>query len=189
MTSKSSSALAFAALLANLACVGTGCGASDSASEPATADPTAPARENAAADAPKAPPVGGTPSASELTDELGVFVSTGGAPNAEGTRARPLASIQAGIDLAKRVGKRVYVCSGTFKETLTLADSISVIGGLDCAAGEWRIGTSRTRIESPSSPAVRAADITSATRLEGFEITTPNATQPSASSIGLFATR
>lgn len=188
MTTKSSSAVAFAALVANLAFVGTGCSSYDSASEPTTADPAAPTRDNAAADVPKAPPVGGTPSPNELTDELGVFVSTGGQPNAEGTHARPLASIQAGIALAKRGGKRVYVCSGTFHETLAVADSISVIGGLDCTASEWRVGATRTRVESPSSPAVLAANITSATRLEGLDIVAPNATEPSASSIGLLAT-
>ena len=188
MTSKSSSALAFAALLANLVVVATGCSSNTAAGDTAADPDLAMPGRDGTAEAPKAPPVGGTPSANELTDELGVFVSISGAPNAEGTHSRPLASIQAGIDLAKRVGKRVYVCSGTFKEALTLADSISVIGALDCTGGEWRIGSSHTRIESPSSPAVRANDITSATRLEGFEITSPSATQPSASSLGLFAT-
>ena|GEM_PF-840523 len=188
MTATSASTLAFAALLANLAFVATGCGSSGGTSSDPAADPVVPARADGTEDTPKAPAVGGPATTNELTDELGVFVALSGQPNAEGTHARPLSTIQAGIDLAKRVGKRVYVCNGTFHEAITLADSISVIGALDCTAFEWRTGAPRTRIESPSSPAVTAVNITSATRVEGFDITSPNADQPSASSIGLLAT-
>ena len=187
MTTKSASA--FAALLANLAFAAAGCsvfgGDDDPAGAPA-ADTATPARDDGG-DAPKAPPVGGPATPSELTDALGVFVSPAGSASADGTHANPLATIQAGIDQAKRVGKRVYVCAGTFREALVLADSISVIGGLDCTNNEWRVGSGVSRIESPSSPAIRATDITSATRLEGLDVNAPNAATPSGSSIGMLA--
>jgi hypothetical protein len=193
MTAKSASALAFAALLANLAFTATGCSAFDGASDSSTPaparDPGAPGAVNAdGSPVPVPTPVGGAANASELTDAFGVFVSPLGRADADGKHANPLASIQAGIDLAKRFGKRVYVCNGSFHEALTLADAVSIVGGLDCTANEWRVSNSRTRVESPSIPAVRAANIASATRIEGLEIFAPNATQPSGTSIGLLAT-
>jgi hypothetical protein len=136
---------------------------------------------------PKAPGVGGPANSTELTDELGVFVAPSGDERGSGTHDHPLASIQTAIDLAKRLGKRVYVCSGTFHEAITLADSISVIGGLTCVDNDWRVGTEHTRIEAPTSPAVRAQNITTPTRLESLDISAPDATAPSGSSIGLLA--
>ncbi len=163
----------------------------DGAGDPLSGDtPNAPANA-AGADAPKAPPVHGAPQTSDLVESLGVFVTPSGTTDGDGTRARPLASIQAGIDLAKKVGKRVYVCKGTFAESLTVADSISLVGGLDCSHVEWAPGApgARTRIEARSSPAIVAREITTATRLYGFDVVAPDADAPSASSIGLFATR
>jgi len=51
----------------------------------------------------------------------------------------------------------------------------------------WLVGTSRTRIHAPTSPAIRAFDITSATRIEGLDVTAPDATTPSESSFALVA--
>lgn len=187
MTSSSSSAFVLA-LLANLALAGTACSGFD-AEPDATPGPTQlpPRSDDEASEAPKAPPVGGPASTSELTDAFGIFVSMDGKADAAGTTASPIASVQAAIDLAKRAGKRVYVCTGTYREALVIADSISVIGGLACERGEWRTSDGRTRIESPTSPAVRATDIASPTRIEGLDIIAPKATTPSASSIGLIA--
>jgi len=140
-------------------------------------------------DAPKAKQVEGTPDTSDINETLGVFVAPRGSASGEGSRERPLLSLQAAIDLGKKLGKRVYVCTGIYREALTLADSISVIGGLDCSGPLWKPGAAKSRIQSPSSPAVSAKDIASATRLEGLEIVAPNATEPSASSIGIHAVR
>jgi len=178
------------ALIANLALATGACGvfSSDDSSAPAEAPPATPAAaEGGVGDVPKAPPVGGPASQNELTDDFGVFVANSGNDAGDGSHARPFATIQVGIDRAKAVGKRVYVCAGTYKESLVIADSISVIGGLDCTAFEWRTASATSRVESPTSPAAKAKDITSPTRLEGLELVAPNATAPSASSIGLLA--
>ena len=136
---------------------------------------------------PKAPEVTGTPDPSELNESFGVFVTPGGQAAAAGTRKQPLASIQAGIALGRSLGKRVYVCGGTFHESLVIADSISVIGGLDCSREEWRAGTTRTRVEAPASPAAAANGIASATRIENLELIAPDASEPGGSSFGLLA--
>ena len=172
--------LCVCAAFAGTACAGGGSSPNSDNPSPGSTPP--------GGDPTKLPPVGGTPDASELTNALGVFVSPGGAAGNDGSLERPLNSIQAGIDLAKRVRKRVYVCTGTFRESIVLADSISIIGALDCGtAAYWRLGGAPTRIEAPSSPAVRAKDIASPTRLEGLDIVAPNAKDPAGSSIGLFA--
>jgi len=138
---------------------------------------------------PKAPPQSGAPTPSDLDEKLGVFVSATAAAGGDGTRARPLPTIGAGVALAKQVGKRVYVCTGTYREALAVADSISVVGGLGCSGGVWTTGAPKSRLDSPTSPAVLATDIRTATRIEGFEIVAPDATEPSGSSFGVFAVR
>lgn len=187
-SSPTSARFAFAALLVTIVfgAASAACGVfgSDDPSAPAPADDTQmPSRGTPNMD------VGGPADPSELTDQYGVFVSLNGQPHTDGNHVRPAASIQDGIDLAKRVGKRVYVCAGTFHEQITLADSISIIGGLDCTNNEWAVGKpgSRTRIEAPSSPAIIATNITSPTRLEGLDVVAPDATKPSGSSIALIA--
>jgi hypothetical protein len=196
MTTSSSSRLVLV-LLANVVLASSvACGGSGASADPDPAADPGPARnpddQTAGADAgsdapPKAPPVGGPTTQGDLTDDLGIFVTTSGNDAASGTHDQPLASVQAGIDKAKTVGKRVYVCAGTFKESLTLADSISVVGGLDCTNNQWSTGSGRTRIEATSSPAVRAKDIATATRIEGLDVVAPNATTSSGSSIALLA--
>ena len=171
------------AAMAATAC-GSGFGTETDNSAAAPAPSTGPTRGE---DATKAPPITETPDVSEINETLGVFVALTGRPENTGTREQPLKTIQAGIDLGKKTGKRVYVCSGTFPESLTLADSISIIGGLDCTKSEWKTGGARTRIEAPSSPAVEAKNLASPTRLEGLDIAGRNATEAGGSSIGLFS--
>ena len=186
-SSPSSARFAFATLLATIVfgSATSACGifGSDDPAAPPAEDAQMPSRGTPNMD------VGGPADPSELTDQFGVFVAPNGQPHTDGNHARPAASIQDGIDLAKRVGKRVYVCAGTFHEQITLADSISIIGGLDCTNNEWNIGKpgARTRIEAPKSPAVTATNITSPTRLEGLDVVAPDATTPSGSSIALIA--
>ena len=153
----------------------------------ATAKP--PARSTTDGSDPKAPPVPGKPQTGDLVESLGVFVTSAGSATPDGTRARPFPSIQQGIDAAKKVGKRVYVCAGSYSEALVLADSISVIGGLDCSKPEWTVGgpDARTKIVAPTSPAITARAITTPTKIAGLDVVAPNATDPGASSIGLFA--
>jgi len=136
---------------------------------------------------PKAAPVPRTPGPGELTEAFGFFVALTGKDTNDGSRVAPFASIQHAITSGKKAGKRVYVCNGTYRETLTLGDSISIIGGLDCANGSWKYGGSRARVEAPRSPAVVAKGVTSPTRIDGLDIVAPDATEAGASSIGLLA--
>jgi hypothetical protein len=160
-------------------------GGSDTDASPAPApagDAPAPVRPS---DPP--PPLAGTPQTSELDESFGVFVVSNAQPGGDGSRARPFATIAEGIAWAKDDGKRVYVCEGTFKESIVIADGVSMVGGLDCSVATWKLGTGRTRIEATSIPAVKVTNITKATRFAGFEVIAPDATNAGESSIALFA--
>lgn len=146
----------------------------------------APTRPSEAGPAPA--PLEGTPVVDELVESFGVFVSTSGQVGADGTRIAPFATISEGIEAAKKTGKRVYVCEGTYREAVTIADGISMVGGLDCSNAKWLLGNARSRIESPSSPAITASSIVQTTRFERFDVSAPDATAAGASSIALFAT-
>jgi hypothetical protein len=150
--------------------------------EPSTRAPSRPK------DSPPAPPpLKGTPAASELDEAHGVFVAPGAPESGAGTRAAPVGTIEKGIELAQASNKRVYVCEGTFREAVTVAPGVSILGGLDCRSAVWEHGTGYTRIESPTSPAIRADSITVETRVEALEVIAPDAKEPSGSSIALMA--
>jgi hypothetical protein len=123
-----------------------------------------------------------------ISDDVGVFVSRSlGSQSGDGSRQRPFASLAAGVAEARRLGKRVYACAETYDETLTFADGVSVFGYFECAGGSWTVGSRRATVQAPTSPAARARDIKSTTRVEALEIVAPDATLPSQSSIGVLA--
>lgn len=129
----------------------------------------------------------GTPDNNELTNEFGVFVATTGSADGDGTKEHPFASIGAGIERVKDLKLRVYVCAGTYNESLTLVDAVSVIGALTCDGGAWHTGGARTVLAAPTSPAIRAKNIVSTTRFDGFDVSAPVGTAMSPSSIALIA--
>lgn len=170
----------------------TGCGVFGTSADeaaPAAAQPApAPPPRKDEPGPPKPPSLQGTPTESDLVESRGVFVTEKGSDDGDGTRLRPFGSIAKGIAQGRASGKHVYVCQGTFHEAITLEDGIAVIGGLDCSrAEEWKAGAGRSRLEAPASPAVRAANVTSPTRFERFEVIAPDAAQPSGSSIAFIA--
>ena len=184
---------ALALLLASAAPACSSFGNTDRADDSADAAPPGQQPSGSASDAgdaggPKAEEVTGTPDNDSITEEKGVFVSPSGNDSADASRARPLKTLSAAITTAARAGKIVFACTGTYAEAIVVADSISIIGGLDCADPmRWKTGADSSRIVAPTSPAVSAKQITAPTRLERLEIIAPDATAASASSIGLFA--
>lgn len=133
------------------------------------------------------PPSVGTPASDELTNQFGVFVTTSGSSDGDGTKEHPFATIGAGIERVKDLKLRVYVCAGTYKESLTLVNAVSVIGSLGCDGGVWKTGGAPSFIVAPTSPALRAKDITLSTRFDGFNVLAPIGSATSRSSIALIA--
>ena len=129
-----------AGLLGLVGCGVFGSDASDPA--PVAATPHAPPAANDDGGLPEGapPPAVGTPANNELTNEFGVFVTATAAAGGDGTMDHPFATISAGIERVKDLKLRVYVCAGTYKESLTLVNAVSVISALSCDGGVWKTG-------------------------------------------------
>jgi hypothetical protein len=162
-------------------------GAEDSPSQGAAAPASTPPDTDGGLPPGAPPPAVGKPADTELTEVYGVFVSTTGTASGDGTRQHPLASIAAGIERVKDLKLRVYVCGGTYAESLSLVNAVSVIGSLGCDGPVWKTGGARTVLAAPTSPALRAKDIVLTTRFDGFDVTAPAGTASAPSSIALIA--
>ena len=129
-----------------------------------------------------------TDDACVVNDSEGVFASTSlGAVNGDGTREHPLASLESAIALAAQKNARVYACAETYAESLTLANGVDVFGYFDCQNG-WLVSSSmHAKVQSPTSPAATASNVTTATRIEAVDLVAPDFADQSQSSIALFA--
>lgn len=177
-------------VLATLSVLGAACASFGSDPEAPPAGGVQGSPEPAPAADPKKnapPPPQATPPPSEVTEKFGYFVTEKGDDEGDGSRTKPFATIGKALSKAKVDGKRVYVCAGSYAEAIVLEDGVSMIGGYDCSTAMWANGTKKSRIESRTSPAMRAKDITTKTRFEGFDVSAPGATEPSGSSIGFIA--
>lgn len=120
----------------------------------------------------------------------GVFVSSsrGNDATGDGTEGRPLASIGAGLRKGQTDKKRVLVCAETYGEQITVLDGVSMYGYFDCSGPAWKLDESkRAKVAPPKSPVVRAENVQSATRIEGFELVGPDLGPRTAADEGPFA--
>ena len=106
-----------------------------------------------------------------------------------GTRAAPCKTIQYGVNRAA-TGNDVLVSRGTYNESVTLKNNVSIYGGYD-AAQSWKRDTTYTvTINSNTTDAghgwaVRGTSISTATTLNQLTIRSPNATGNGTSSIAI----
>jgi hypothetical protein len=92
-----------------------------------------------------------------LSNTLGVFVSSSGLDTNAGTEGSPLKTIAAGLAKASTLGRsRVYVCQGSYSETLRVTNAVSVYGGLACPLGDggWVYGDGGTAQVTGASNAI-----------------------------------
>ena len=120
-----------------------------------------------------------------VVDGVGVFVSPTGKDGARGTKADPLRSIADGVAKASADRKpRVYVCEGTYDAAVTLAEGVSIFGGLSCA---WALTGAKPRLAPAKGIALRVTKVTSAIVVEDFEIAgSADPNTPSDSAIAVF---
>lgn len=178
--------------LATLACGSSSYDAGDDS--PGPSGTVAPGGGNVAPDAAVPPGCDVTKAPSQdacvVNETLGVFVAPPQADAdaiADGTRAHPFRTMQAGIDAAKAAGKRVYASVGTYPEQITLADGVSMFGDLDVDQS-WAVVSANAQVKAPSSPAARADGIKTATRVEHIDLVAPDGSASATSSIALLAT-
>ena len=154
---------------------GSGSASAPDASVPANCDPSSlPAKD-----------------ACVVNETLGVFVAPpsadgGASSNEDGTRGHPFSKMQNAIDAAKVQKKRVYACIGSYAEQITLADGVSIFGDLDCNQN-WSVVAKHATLKSPASPAVRADQIATATRVDSLDMIAPDGTTAGESSIAMIA--
>jgi hypothetical protein len=121
----------------------------------------------------------------------GVFVSSSlGANDGTGTSLRPVKTLKQAFELARDRKLRVIACAEVYEENLDLIDGVSAYGYYDCKKTPWERGAPRAILKAPHTPAVLAKGIKLPTRIEGFEMRSPDldgapATDTSGTSIGL----
>jgi hypothetical protein len=107
---------------------------------------------------------------------------TTGAPGNPGTVAAPVNTISAGLALAAaNTPAWVRVASGTYAESPTFPNGVSVFGGLDPAT--WLYSAAPTVIEVGANGAEIAASASPS--LQSLTFQAPNATTPGGSSIAM----
>lgn len=129
------------------------------------------------------PPIGGQA-------PVGVYVSSSqGQDDGSGSSVRPLKTLASAFAKAKEQGLRVIACAEEYTENVTLLDGVSAYGYYDCKKTPWERGAPRAVIRAAASPAVFAKGITQPTRLEGFEVRSPDGVSapgaPAGSSVGV----
>ncbi len=127
-----------------------------------------------------------TENACVIAEAFGVFVDARALAGGDGSQERPFASLKVAISAAAARKKRVYACEGLYREAVELAPGVSMFGGFSCANG-WAIGPGRAKIESPTSPAMRAVDIVQKTKVSDFDVFSADARAPSETSVALLA--
>ncbi|HMB71323.1 MAG TPA: Ig-like domain-containing protein, partial [bacterium] len=112
-----------------------------------------------------------------------LWVAPNGDDTYPGTRAQPMATVQAAIDAsaADGMGADVYVAAGTYAESLTMASGVSLYGGFDDVEWLRDIPTYDTVIQGGRRAIYvnQANDLT----IDGLTVLAASATSPGVSSV------
>lgn len=104
--------------------------------------------------------------------ERAVFVSTDGSDEGMGTIDDPVQTLQQAVDLAVERGHDVYVCNGTYFESLLIESAVDLYGGYDCKHG-WQRILDRAVIESPTSLPLSVVGVSEPMVVERFVLRGP----------------
>lgn len=107
-----------------------------------------------------------------IDDSVGVFGSVKGADTNPGTKAAPLATINAAL---KKSPSRIYVCEGGYSSTTTISAPVGIYGGFDCAS--WSYSAARPKVTG-SFAIVGATGVS----LVDLEVASPDAAPGSGAS-------
>jgi hypothetical protein len=110
-----------------------------------------------------------------------VFVSPDGSDGADGSLAQPLRHIDDAIELAAGSERDVYVCNGTYTETVTITTPIAIYGGYDCANGGRRT-KDRAIVRPDRGLALSVQSVTGTVHVERLAFRSADAVSPGESS-------
>lgn len=121
-----------------------------------------------------------------IPPSCGVFVGSSGGTGQTGTTANPYRTIGAALAGAS-AGSVIYVCNQTYNESVTIPSGVTIYGGLDCLGGWLHVENSKAEIAGAANEiAARFEAGSGTTRIYDMAITSPDATDPGASSIAAF---
>lgn len=121
-------------------------------------------------------------------NECGVFVSSsGGDDGNEGTREKPLETLDAAVAMATSRSKPVYACAEEFQGSVTLASGIEIYGGLDCANAWAYVGIMKRSVLLGHADEIALTITKNAgnVKVYDFMIQATNATMEGGSSIAV----
>ena len=103
-----------------------------------------------------------------------IFVDiVSGSDSNPGTMALPIQHVQNGITAAAAAGKDVYISTGTYSESITLSNGVSLYGGYDAATGWSRALGNLVEIVGGTT-AMTGTSISSPTEIQLLAITSAN---------------
>jgi hypothetical protein len=123
----------------------------------------------------------------------GIFVSTSGDDDNDGTASEPLATISAAVTLAASTGAPIFVCGGTYAEHLVITeDNLEIHGGFACPRGDaaWIYDSAQRPRIAPTTTGY-ALRVTNASGLTvtDLELESADAEEPGESSVAVFMSR
>ena len=126
-----------------------------------------------------------------LRAECGKFVSSSkgdDGPDSDGSPEKPFATITRATSSQKE--GPIYLCAETFTEALHVKEEVTIYGGLDCEAGDWKwIGdTKRSEISPDSGDIPLVLDLGVSATIEDVVFRAKDAVEPGGSSIAILAT-
>ena len=114
-----------------------------------------------------------------------IFVATNGSDDAAGSLEAPVRTLVKAVAMASAAKKDVYVCNGSYAESVVVANvAVGIYGGYDCA-NAWARGNDRASIAPPSGIPLTIRDLATMT-VDRIALHAANAIDPSGSSIGAF---
>lgn len=130
---------------------------------------------------------------SPIKDSCGIFVRLSGDDANEGTlKAKPVKTVFRAIELAKGLGKPIYVCAEIFPEAVEVPKGIEIYGGLNCAASWTYVGDTKKTTFAPDPDLIPVrfsleGDSPKAAHVEDIIARAADATMPGGSSIAAVA--
>ncbi|MGH7286299.1 MAG: DUF1565 domain-containing protein [Polyangiaceae bacterium] len=127
-----------------------------------------------------------------VDDSIGLFVSPSGDDGNTGTKESPVQTIGRAVTKADNQHDRVYVCSGTYAETVKLTGPISIYGGYSCS--DWSYagtagGTGPKVVPSDTGYALDLEGVGAPATIEDLELDAQSGKNPGDSSIAVFISK
>ncbi len=128
----------------------------------------------------------------DSTDDF-IYVATTGSDTNPGTLERPMRSVNAALQRANAQDKDVLVSRGTYDGEVNLIAGVDLFGGYRPDFRDRDLNLYPVVLENRSgdagAPVLRCTDITSETRVEGFQLATSDASQPGDGSTVFYSNR